>query len=98
MREEEETRESYDLKNGNGSDRSKKFGVDYGIPLPWPQDRPPDKKLLRGFMREEEETRESYDIKNENGSDRSKKFGVDYDIPLPWPQDCSLTRKFYEVL
>ena len=69
MREEEETRESYDIKNGNRSDGSKKIGVDNSIPLPWPQDRPPDEKLLRDSMREEEEIRESYDIKNENGSE-----------------------------
>ena len=87
MREEEETRESNDTKNGNGSEGSKKFGEDYGISLPWPQDCPPDEKLLRGFMREEEETREIYDIKNENGCDRSKKFGIDYSILIPWPQD-----------
>ena len=36
MSEEEETRESYDIKNGNGSEGSKKFKADYGIPLPWP--------------------------------------------------------------
>ena len=63
MREEEETREIYDIKNGKGSEGSKKFGVDYSIPLPWPQDHSPDEKLLQGFMREEEEMRESYDIK-----------------------------------
>ena len=38
----------------------KKNGVDYDILFPWPQDRPPDKNLLQGFMREEEVTRESY--------------------------------------
>ena len=49
----------------------KKIGVYCGIPLPWPQDRPPEEKVLQGFMSEKEETRESYDLKNGNGSDRS---------------------------
>ena len=36
-----------------------KLGVDYFIPLPWPQDRPPDETFLKqGFMSEEGETRE----------------------------------------
>ena len=48
MREEEETREIYDIKNENGCDRSEKFGIDYSILIPWPQDRPPKEKLLQG--------------------------------------------------
>ena len=65
--------------------KNKKIGVNCDIPLPWPQDRPPEEKTLQVFTREE--TRENYDIKNQNGNDRSKKFGVDYDILFPWPQD-----------
>jgi len=30
-----------------------KIGVDYSIPLPWPQDRPPDKKFLQDITNEE---------------------------------------------
>ena len=54
MSEEEETRERFDDKNGR---YGAQLGVDYCIPLPWPQDRPPDENLLGIFMREEEETR-----------------------------------------
>ena len=95
MREEEETRKSYDIKNRNGSEGSKKFGVDYGTPLPWPQDRPPVKKVVSGYMRGEEETRTRLDKKY--GSDGSHKFAVYYGTP-PWAQDRPPDEKNYEVL
>ena len=53
-----------------------KFGVEYGIPLPWPQDRPPDNKLLQSPMRDE--TR----LDKEYRAGRAK-FGVEYGIPSP---------------
>ena len=45
MREEDETRERFDEKNGRDGEQ---LGVDYFIPLLWPQDRPPAENLLRG--------------------------------------------------
>ena len=50
------------------------FGVEHGIPLPWPQDHPPDKKLLRSHMTNEMRPDEEY------RTDRAK-FGVEYGIP-----------------
>ena len=39
-------------ENKNGRDGAK-IGVDYSIPLPWSQDRPPDEKFLQDITNEE---------------------------------------------
>ena len=50
-----ETREYLDIQN---KIEKAQTGVEYSIPLPWPQDRPPNEKFLRESMREEDALRE----------------------------------------
>ena len=57
-----------------------KFGVEYGIPLPWPKDRPPDDKSLRNFMKDDRRPGKKCRLDRPN-------FGMQYGSPLPRPQD-----------
>ena len=80
MSEEKETRKIYDTKNGaqldvyGAASVRVQSRVEYGIPLPWPQDRPPDDKFFGSPIRDETRFAE------EHRTDRDK-FGVEYDIP-----------------
>ena len=49
------------------------FGVEYKIPLPWPQDRPPDEKYLGSH------TRDNMRMAKEYRSDKTQ-LGVKYGI------------------
>ena len=87
-----ETREYLDIQNKR---EKVQIGVEYSIPLPWPQDRPPDEKILRKSMREEDMLRESSAFKNRRNRTQS---GVEHSIPLPWPQDRPPDEKFQRGL
>ena len=87
-----ETREYLDIQNKR---EKVQIGVEYSIPLPWPQDRPPDEKKLRERMREEDVLRESSAFKNRRDRTQS---GVEHSIPLTWSQDRPPDEKFQRGL
>ena len=55
-------------------------GVKYEIPLPWPQDSPPDDTYLGS------QTRDAMSGSNDVQSVK-KQLGVEYSISPPWPHD-----------
>ena len=57
-----------------------KFGIEYGIPLPWPQDRPADDKSQKYFMMDDRSLGKVFRLDRLN-------FVIEYGVPLPRPQD-----------